>query len=428
MTAHAWLLGFLLLGYNVDRDGPSGDAADRITLRDGKVVRGLVTGTIPGPRGSVEFLVRRAWAEQKLRDHLARWDRTTAGTARQAIAQRRKRLEAWRAERAAGAEAGDRIVSWIDKELARLTANAQPQPSILIGVRLPRSETRGVVLRQAGTERLLPLAWLCNLPDPESMPLDELKDALQSRGYAADAPPGAQPPSLNGLLPPTLEPESIWLARRAATELAVDPDLRFLRFQDTVIPDPGAGQPMGGLGLSSAISELKRLLDPDQGQRVDPLTEKLNAVAARGRVGAVVTRLEIQPLLSGVIVESALWVRIGGRWTPFGSRAATVRPDDLGQDAGKTIEADPQVQGVFRLVEGLGLGAVPADLKDRSLRIGAATQKALGMARTAFNQDLQSLALPVLEPENNGPAANPGQPPANPGRDQPAPREKTKPR
>ena len=103
------------------------------------------------------------------------------------------------------------------------------------------------------------------------MPLAELKDALESRGYAVEPAPADA--SLNGLLPPTLEPEPMWLARRAATELAVDPDLRFMRFQDTVIPEPGAGQPWGGLGLSSALSELKRLLDPDQGQRVDPLVQ-----------------------------------------------------------------------------------------------------------------------------------------------------------
>ena len=102
--------------------------------------------------------------------------------------------------------------------------------------------------RPAGTERLLQLAWLCNLPNPESMPLAELKDALESRGYAVDPAPGAQPPNLNGLLPPTLEPEPTWLARRAATELAVDPDLRFLRFQDTVILEPGAGQPWAAWG------------------------------------------------------------------------------------------------------------------------------------------------------------------------------------
>ena len=76
MTAHAWLLGLLFLVYDGNRDGAPADSADRITLRDGKVVRGLVTAMVPGPRGSVEFLVRRAWAEKTLKDHLR------AGTAR----------------------------------------------------------------------------------------------------------------------------------------------------------------------------------------------------------------------------------------------------------------------------------------------------------------------------------------------------------
>ena len=416
MSTHAWLLGLLLLGYAGNRDGATADAADRIVLRDGKVARGLVTAMTPGPRGSVEFLVRRAWAEKSLKDHFARWDRTTAATARQAAAQRRKRLEAWRKERAAGALANDRVLPWIDKEISRLTAEGQIQPSTLISVRLARSDIRALERRPPETERMLPLAWLCNLPDPESMPLGELKDALESRGYAVERAPAAPPPSLNGLLPLALEPEPLWLARRAATELAVDPDLRFVRFQDTVLPEPGAGEPLGAMGLSSALSELKRLLDPVDGQRVDPLAEKLNTVASRGRVGAVVTRLEIQPDLSSVMVESSLWIKIGARWTPFGSRTATVRPEDLGQDAGKTIEADPQVQGAFRLVEGLGLGAIPGDLKQRSVRIGAATEKALGMARAAFNQDLQALALPVLEPGNDGPAGMKDQPSPDPGR------------
>ena len=45
-------------------------AADRITLKDGSVVLGLVTSATTGARGSVEFLVRRDWAEKNLADHL----------------------------------------------------------------------------------------------------------------------------------------------------------------------------------------------------------------------------------------------------------------------------------------------------------------------------------------------------------------------
>jgi len=401
MIGHAMLLGLLLVAMDGPRAASPETAADRVTLRDGSVVMGLVTSTATGPRGSVEFLVRRAWAEKSLARHLQSWDRSTAATTRLAIGQRRKRLEAWRRERASSVGPDDRIVLWIDRELARSAAPGRPEPSILLNVRLPRNEVRGMERRPAAAERLLRLAWLCDLPDPESMPLAELKDALEARGYAIDAAGKRQPAALDRLLPATPEPEPTWLARRAATELAVDPDLRFIRFQDTVIPDAGAGQPLAGVGLSTALSELKRLLDPDQGQQADPLAEKLKAIAARGRIGALVTRLEIAPDLSDVTVESTLWIRSGERWAPFGSRNATVRPDDLGREAGKNLEADPQVQGAFRIAELLGLGAIPPDTKQRSLGIGAATEKALGMARSAFNQDLDALALPVLEPRGD---------------------------
>ncbi len=262
--------------------------------------------------------------------------------------------------------------------------------------------------RPAPVERLLRLGWICNLPEPESMAVDDIKTSLEARGYTVDATARTQPASLDHLLPLAPEPEPRWLARRAATELAIDPDLRFIRFQDTVFPDPGAGQPLSAVGLSTAISELKRLLDFDPGQQTDPFLDKLKIVAVRGRIGAAVTRLVIQPDMSSVTVETTLWAREGQQWFPFGSRNATVRPDDLAQEAGKELAEDPQIKGAFQVVELLGLGAIPADVKQRSLRIGAATEKALGMARSAFNQDLDELALPVLEPHLDNPGARAG--------------------
>ena len=245
-----------------------------------------MTASTPGPRGSVEFLVRRGWTEKTHKEHLRRWDHANAAAIQLAVGQRRKRLEAWRRERAAGAGQDDRIVPWIERELARSATDGKLEPSYLVPVRLPKSEVRDMGRSPAGAERLLRLAWLCNLPEPESMPMDELKDALEGRGYDVDAAARKQPAALDRLLPPAPEPEVVWLGRRAATELSVDSDLRFLRFQDTVIPDAGTGQLTNVMGLSTVVSELKRLLDPDQGQPADPLAEKFKAVAARGRVGA----------------------------------------------------------------------------------------------------------------------------------------------
>ncbi len=187
------------------------------------------------------------------------------------------------------------------------------------------------------------------------MSLESLKNALETRGYAIDTIAAKPPASLERLLPLAAESDAQWLARRAATELSVDTDLRFLQFHQMIVPDMGAGQTLGAIGLETAMSELKHLLDLEPAQKSDPLAEKLNAIAGRGRRSAAVTRLEIAPDLGTVMVEITFWIRPGQRWIPYGSRSATVRPDDLDPDAGKQIAEDPQVQGAFRIVELLGL-------------------------------------------------------------------------
>ena len=60
------------------------------------------------------------------------------------------------------------------------------EPSTLLKVRLGRADIHGIERRPAAQERLLRLAWLCALPDPEAMSLDELKNGLESRGYDVD--------------------------------------------------------------------------------------------------------------------------------------------------------------------------------------------------------------------------------------------------
>jgi len=408
MIGRVLILSLFVIAADGPRGGAVETATDQITLRDGSVVPGLVISATSGPRSSVEFLVRRDWAETHLKDHLAQWDRSNVATTRRAAEQRLKRLTDWRRERANAAGVGpdDRIIQWIDRERTRLANPEDLARSSLLSVRLPRNEVREMTRRPAAVTRLLRLAWLSELPNPEAMSVDRMKDALEARGYAADAASKAPPAPLDRLLPMVAETEATWLGRRAATEVAIDTGLRFLRFQDMVMPEPKPGeQPMNAMGLTTAISELKRLLDPDQAQgQPDPLVGKLQAIAARGQVGAVVTRLAIAPDMSGVTVETTLWVRPGGdRWVPYGFRAATVRPDELRPEAGRAIAEDPQVKSAFQMVEMLGLGSIPQEYKERSLRIGAATQKALDTARSAFNQDLDALTLPVLETVRDAP-------------------------
>ncbi len=417
MIRYVLIPGLLLLG----AARAHGAAADRITLRDGTVVLGLVTSATSGPRGAVDVLVRRDWAEQNAKGHLAAWDRAAEATARRAIEQRRQRLEDWRRERekSPGVTPNDRILRWIGRELERLADSEAAARTALVSVRLPRGEVRDLIRQPAAHSRLLRLAWFSGVRDPEAMGPDELTNALESRGLVVDAKAPAPPVALDRLLPPAPVSDALWMARRAATEIALDAGLRFLRYQDLVIPDPGPGQQAPDLDPAMALSEVRRLLDLDGARgRPDPLAARLQAVADRGRIGAAVTRLEIAPDLGGVTVETSFWVRAaGGRWVMYGSRAATVRADDLPPDAGGDIAEDPQVKRVFGIVEGLGLAAIPSEFKQRSLRIGAATRKALGDARSQFNRDLDALMLPVLDavPEPDGAGRPARQPPPVPG-------------
>lgn len=93
MIGRVLILGLFLVGAdgprNPARPGNAEGAVDRITLRDGSVVLGVVTAATSGPRGAVEFLVRREWAEKHLKDQLARWDRSSS-----AAVQRRGAPEA----------------------------------------------------------------------------------------------------------------------------------------------------------------------------------------------------------------------------------------------------------------------------------------------------------------------------------------------
>jgi hypothetical protein len=369
--------------------GQTSIVADVVTLRDGSVVRGEVIEP-PSRGGTLTLLVRREWARRHALAWLERSEKAAAPGLTGAVNQRRERLNAWKRERKT--DPGDRIRDWIDAELVRLQ-NVDAEPSPLIAARLSRGEVRTLTRPPAGQSRLLRLAWVAKLPDPESKAADDLSESLQGRGYD---PSSKTPVALDALLPVPSETESAWLLRRAATEVTHDSGLRFLRYAGMVIPEPAPGQGLNLAGGLDAVAALKGLLGENP---TDPLPPKLREVEGRGRIGAVVTSLDIALDQSAATVEMSLWVRqASGRWVATGSRSSRVRPGDLGPDAGDDLAADPQVAMAFKVVEGLGLGTLDPDLKRRSLGMGAATRKALGQARSAAEADLAALALPILAP------------------------------
>ncbi len=382
-------------------------AADSVVLRDGSTLVGSLVEL--APRGQTQLVVRKDWAAAHVPELLKRWDLAEAHAAQAAQRQRKDRLEAWRKDRGAGAGKPDPILDWIDRERARLSDPDAWKNAPLRIVKPARADVKTVTRAPKGAGRLLKLAWIANFPKPETMTLDALKGSLAGRGFDVES---SAPVSLDALLPLQTEPDRKWLLRRAATEITFDDGLRLLNYQGVVIPEPAPGQALGALDLKGAVASLKQLLGDQTGG--DPLVTSLREIAAKGKVGAIVTKLDIAADFTSVSIEMTLWVRQqGDRWGPAGGRSATVRPDDLGPDAGKDLAADPQIATAFQVVESLGFGTIDPAVKQRSLSIGAATRKALGMAKGAAQADLSALVLPVGEAPPPGPkdaAPPPGSP------------------
>ena len=70
-----------------------------------------------------------------------------------------------------------------------------------------------------------------------------------------------------------------------------------------------------------------------------------------------------------------------GSARPCRPRGATIRTDALVEDAGKELAEDPQIKSAFGLVQSLGLGEIPPEVKARSLKVGSAAQRVLAGAR-----------------------------------------------
>jgi hypothetical protein len=388
--AATMFLGLAILSL-VPPSEPSTASADSLTLKDGKILLGQVLDS--ERRGPLLVLVRRDWASKNLPDHLASWEKLETPITKRAETLRRHRLEAWKRDRARNPVDGDRISPWIDSELTRL-ASPDPKPkSPLMVVKIGRTEVRAIDRKPRKANRLLRLAWLSEFPDVESMSQADLTQGLEGRGFSTIS---EAPVAVDALLPIPLEDDAHWLIRRASTEVVNDPGGRILRYQGMVMDEPAAGEaPPAGAALNAAIGGLKELLGGEP--QADPLPGKLRDLATKGRVGAVVTRLEMAPDMASTVVETTLFVRQGDRWNPAISRSSTIRPDDLPANAGDGIADDPQIKAVFGMVEGLGLGTIPPEMKRRSLNMGAATRQALGQAKGALDQELNATAL-SLEP------------------------------
>jgi hypothetical protein len=371
-------------------------AADVMTLRDGRAVLGQVVDS--AERGRVAMIVGREWAREHQPERLKAWEAAEARTVERARRERLGRLRSWERERRAGMGTdeekarNDLLLRSIARSIERLEGDQDRSP--LLHASIDRRDVAKVERRPAREARLLQMGWLAGLAGVETTGVDELRAALEGRNFAVE---GDEAVSIETLLPVVVETEPEWRLKRAAAEVQADRSVWFVRHGNIVAPEDARPDGLNLLGLSGIgdLSSLVRELT-GEGPAEDPLLARLRAVAARGGIGAVVTRLAIEPDLSEVEVTATLWVRATedpGNWRTAGERTARVKTADVPAGAAQRIAADERVKGVFEVFDALGPGQVSPEMKERAVAIGAATQMALGQVREMANADLERLAV-----------------------------------
>lgn len=386
MTA-VFVCAIAILG-QASKSATPATAAERVTLKDGTVVLGQI-GTSDN-RNTLVIIVRRAWANEALPEKSREWHERERPWLKRARGERLQRLETWRRERLAGGRGGDdALVGQLAAEIEHLQGLADDDelPPLMM-VALDRRSIAKLDRHGETAGRWLRLGWIAGLPDVETMSATDLKAGLEARNVLTR---GDDPAPINALLPMPIENERDWRLRRAATEVQNDKDVWFALYSGALIPEAGGA---AGLNVSAMLPSLMQSLTGDA--PANPLPAKLKALGEQGRVGVVVTALEFAPDLSGVSVESTLWVRAGddaGSWQPAVRHAARVRGDEVERGAAVNVENDPTVKGIFDLAGSLGLGDIGPDVKQRALAIGAATQQATARAKAQMNESVSKLAL-----------------------------------
>lgn len=383
MLAPWVLIAFALTGY-------ADAASDAVTLEDGSVVLGQVKDSTP--RGGLVVLVRRDWARTNLPTRLGAWERAEAPLVRVARRERKERLIDWKQARAGG---GDRLVPAIDREISRLST-LRPPRTVLMSVTLTRNEIRRVERRDEPTARLFRLGWIAGLGGVETMSVEGLKEALSFRGRL-NLDDAASVDHLLPLYPETLER---WNARRAATEVVAEPGLRFVNFRQFFLPETGPGSDAMPRTTTELIDSPAGRLAFGAIQAVTPFDarqERLDGLAERGRIGAIVSRLEFNVDSDRADAESVFWVRSGGGWSPILSQKASARTDESEDEVGvaPATESTP-LRTALLVLESVAATPSAPGVSRRRQAVGATAERALGRARAALDRDLAPLILPVL--------------------------------
>lgn len=373
---------------------------DRVLLRDGPVLRGLLISERP-----LRLLVRSEWlaehSHQLLASELQPLLKTTANQSRDALRPFiQKELDTIPVAPPPAAAPADRnaarraLLQDLLEQLA--PEDPQPLPDWLL-LEFPRSRVQR--LEQVPDERrnLCRLAMLNRIPQFEQLPWKTVQGQLEAIPAAQritiflGAPPG-----------PPEEPQRVFERILAAVDIRSGAATRVIQSGQLFINEASPGditqlfqlalqqQLRGTLNELLAEAAGSAIIPPAPGRQVnDNVPAEAVAIAQQQGSWTLVISSSQTDLISGfAIVSRSVFLQRDGQWRLQFALQEQAGLSDVPDDCAQQLADSPQIQQVTQIVAALGIGD---NQLQTALKMGAVVQQALSRLQTRFDEQLQTL-------------------------------------
>jgi hypothetical protein len=352
------------------------------------------------------MVVRRAWLQKQYPEF---WQEHLKSETKAFEVNRNKlvaRIEEWKKDY--DGDDAEVIGDFLDNNVKLLGLNEAVDPSkfAFTVLNLSSERIRRPWIQSPDRHRLAGIAWSENIDGVETANASVLKRELEKRNVDLDG----YSLKLGNEMPPMLESDTDWEARKALIEFALLERVEYQGTGEMFFRRGENANPMqamqammqnGGLGGFSQIDKLGRELGLPEFQNrksnensdawIKPMIE---AAEKANRRSFSVSRMEPG---DPVKVETSLYYKaMDGRWYPLATFANSERLRDQSADELDALKEDPQVARVMDIAKQFGL-ADPS-LLDQAIRNGAATRKALEKSMSDLETYVEQYSFEIDNP------------------------------
>ncbi len=376
-------------------------AVDVVSVRGVGRLHGIVLEQDPE---TLSIVVRRKWLEDKHPDFFKEHLETERKAFTEGREKLKQRIAQWRTERAG--QDGKVIADFLNdnEKMLGLDKPLDASQFEFTIVFVDNDAKRNVYVQSKGRHQLVGIGWSEKVDGLESMTATVLKREIQNQKIDIDT----YQIKLGNQMPPLLESDEKWAARKALIEFAMLPRLEYQGVGEMFIRRGADANPMqalqgmlqGGGGFSQIEQLGKELGLPEfKDRRSDSeknawLERMIRTAEKEGHRSFSVSKLEQGDTVS--VTTTLYFKAFDDEWYPLKEFAASERLRDQNTEDVEQVMQDPQVARVIEMAKQFGVNN--QGMLEKAMRSGVATKKALDKTMSELDQFVESYSFEIDNP------------------------------